>query len=110
MSGDPHKEYDFGAELDGLKADEWTPHAPGNDQAKQKPNLDQVREIAEKEGFTSREPKAPQKKEPEGQITIRAKQSVIDEFRGLSASQSPKWPLGYTLERALAALKRELEG
>jgi len=112
MTGEPKKEYDFGAELDELDkttAADWTPHAQTND-AEPKPDMDKMREIAEGQGFTSREPKAAPEKEPEGQITIRGKARVMDDFRNFAASREPKWPLGYTLERALAALKREVEG
>ncbi len=42
------------------------------------------------------------------QFNIRATQTVIDEFKALSEARD--WPDGLTLERALAALKRELEG
>lgn len=85
----------------------WTPDKPKND-PKPKPNTKQVKKVAEKIGFTSREP-APAK-EPEGQINIRAKQRVLDDFRAFSESQKPvSWPLGYTLERALEALKREMK-
>lgn len=110
MNGEPKKEYDFGSELDELDdTANWTPNTEAND-PEPKPDMDKMRQIAEDQGFTSREPKSAPVKEPEGQITIRGKARVMDDFRDFSASQEPKWPLGYTLERALAALKRELEG
>ena len=96
----------FDDAFEGMDINAWTPDKPKND-LKPKPDTKQVKKVAEKIGFTSREP-APAK-EPEGQINIRAKQRVLDDFRALSDSQTPvSWPLGYTLERALAALKREL--
>jgi len=105
MNKDYEKDYGFGSELDNIDASEWTPETPTNDQAPvKKPKAEQVKKVAEKAGFTSREP-VPAK---ENVITIRAKQSAIDEFRDLAKSQEPKWPQGYTFERALAALKREL--
>jgi hypothetical protein len=42
------------------------------------------------------------------QFNIRATQQVIDEFKALSEEMD--WPDGLTLEKALRALKRELEG
>ena len=109
MNGEPSKSYDFGDELDSMSADDWTPRKEANDTAP-KPDLEQVAEVAEKAGFTSREPKPVKQKEPDDQITIRSKKIVIDGFRAFASSQEPKWPLGYTLERALASLKKELEG
>ena len=71
----------------------------------------EVENIAQLNGFTSREPKAEVKaeqhsKEPEGQINIRAKQAVLDRFRDFGRQQEPRWPSGYVLERALEALER----
>lgn len=109
MNNEPHKSYDFGDELENVDIAEWTPSAPTND-AKPDPSPEAVRKVAEQAGFTSREPKAAPKKEPEDQITIRGKQSVIASFRAFASTQEPKWPLGYTLERALAALKNEMKG
>jgi hypothetical protein len=109
MNGEPHKNYDFGEEIDDFKADDWTPNPVTNDE-KPRPSKEQVAEVAAAQGFTSREPKPEPQKELEGQITIRGKQRTMEEFRAFAASQEPKWPLGYTLERALAALKRELAG
>ena len=100
--------YDFGGELEQIDPNAWTPKPPTNDP---KPEPQAVREIAQRSGFTSRQPaKAAPKAEPVGQINIRAKQSVIDDFHALGQAQEPKWPSGYVLERALAALKRELAG
>jgi len=107
MNGEPHKTYDFGEEIEDFKPEDWSPN-PVTDDQETKPSREEVSKVAEAAGFTSREPKPMPKKEPEGQITIRGKQRVMDEFRDFAASQEPKWPLGYTLERALVALKREL--
>jgi len=77
-----------------------------------------VRSTAAKEGFVSREAKPeraarlkgrPPKKERTDQINFRAKVSVLEAFRAIGAQQDPEWSLGYTLERAVAALKKELE-
>ncbi len=110
MNTDTKKKFDFGDALDDIDASEWmsNPHS-GDD----KPNLDQVREIAEEQGFTSREPKpttAPKpKKEPEEQVLIRGPKSVIDDFKSFGKSQRPKWNHAYVLERAMEALKREIK-
>jgi len=110
MSNEPGKKYDFSNELDDLIADEWTPHAKANDGESKKVDLEQVREIAEGQGFSSREPKPTVQKEPEGQVLIRAKVSVIEDFKAFGKAQKPRWPHSYILERALAALKKEMEG
>lgn len=110
MTAEPeeqHSDLGFDDELDGVASEfkDWTPQKKANDTAV---DLKASREAAEELGFTSREPKAAPQKEPEGQLNIRAKQSVIDDFKALGRSQEPKWPNGYVLERAMAALKREL--
>ncbi len=102
-----NKDYGFSDELDNLDISDWAPESSQG--VVKKPALNEVKRVAEEAGFTSREPRELIKKEPEGQITIRGKQSVVDEFRELAAAQEPKWPLGYTLERALLALQQELK-
>src|ERR1700712_1355156 len=88
---------------------------------------EQVRAIAEAANFRSREPTAamsqaaeaaqiePQraKRKPRThrtgrnvQFNVKASQETIDAFYEISDSQ--KWVLGETLDKALAALKREL--
>ena len=42
------------------------------------------------------------------QFNIKALQETIDEFYAITDAH-PGWVLGYTLERAVAALNRELE-
>lgn len=97
--------YGFQDAFETLDASEWKP-APAVETSP--PARHEVAKIAERTGFSSREPKEPRRKEPEGQINIRAKQAVLDRFRALGRSQEPKWPSGYVLERALDALEREL--
>ena len=81
------------------------------------PDAEKVREVSEAVQFRSREPaplKEPKaKREPRRyrtgrnvQFNVKAAQETIDAFYAISDGQ--KWVLGYTLERALAALKREL--
>jgi len=100
-----NKDYGFSSELDDLNIDDWTPGTSTNDQAPvKKTEVEKAKKVAEKAGFTSREPSS----NKQNVITIRAKQTAIDEFYNLADSQEPSWPKGYTFERALAALKREL--
>jgi hypothetical protein len=83
------------------------------------PSIDKVRAVAEAAQFRSREPAQPkeglQKREPRRyrtgrnvQFNVKAAQATIDAFYTISDQQ--KWVLGETLERALAALRRELDG
>jgi len=96
------KDYGFGGELDEVNVDDWAPETGANDA--KAPALEDVKKVAEKAGFTSREPKS----DKQNVVTIRCKQTAIDDFKNLAKSQEPKWPQGYTFERAIAALKREL--
>ena len=109
MTGEAKRNYGFGDELDSANLDDWTPKTGANEETPP-PSAEAVRQVSEEAGFTRDAQPAASKKEREGQITIRGKQSVMDEFRNFAVSQQPRWPLGYTLERALAALKREMEG
>jgi hypothetical protein len=81
-------------------------------------SAERVRAVSEANHFPSR---APAKPEPsratqrrarrtgrDRQLNIKATQATIDLFYRLSDSQG--WVLGETLERALAALERELSG
>jgi hypothetical protein len=79
---------------------------------------DAVRAIAEEAKFVSREPaksreSPPIKKEPRRhrtgrnvQVNIKALQDTVDRFNAIVHAQ--KWVTGYVLERAVAALEREL--
>jgi len=79
---------------------------------------DAVRAVAEESNFVSREPAKPRnstspKKEPRRyrtgrnvQLSIKALQTTVDQFNAITDAQ--KWVGGYTLERAVAALEREL--
>lgn len=114
MSTEPQTQPDnadagFGDALSGAAEEfkDWTPNDATNDE---RPDKNAIDEAAEKVGFTSREPKAAPAAEPETSaiFSMRAKTAVIDEFKAFANEQEPKWPQGYVLERALAALKREL--
>ena len=81
------------------------------------PPIEKVRAVAEAAQFRSREPAQKveqQKREPRRyrtgrnvQFNVKAAQATIDAFYAISDQH--QWVLGETLERALAALQRELE-
>jgi hypothetical protein len=84
------------------------------------PPQDQVRALAEAVNFRSREAPPASINSPKKragrvhrtgrnvQFNIKASQETVDDFYALTEAH-PGWVLGYTLERAIAALKRELE-
>jgi hypothetical protein len=73
-----------------------------------------VRKVAERAEFSSREParKSPSRKPRcyrtgrNAQFTIKADPDVVAEFYAITEAEG--WVLGETLERAVAALKKEL--
>lgn len=84
------------------------------------PPAEQVRAVSQAAQFRSREPIAP-KHEPETQakraarryrtgrnvqFNVKALKETVDAFYAVSEAQG--WVLGYTLQRALEALQREL--
>lgn len=82
------------------------------------PAPEKVRAVAEAARFRSREAATiaaePQKRAPRTYRTgrntpfhIKALKKTVDEFYAISDAN--EWVLGYTLERAVEALKRELE-
>jgi len=84
------------------------------------PSQEQVRAVAEAANFPSRQardlPAKPKtKREPRihrtgrnVQFNVKASQETIDAIYAVTDAHEG-WVLGYTLERAIAALKRELE-
>lgn len=84
------------------------------------PTQEQVRAVAEAANFPSRQardvPAKPTTKRAARvyrtgrnvQFNAKASQETIDAIYAVTEAQ-PGWVLGYTLERAIAALKRELE-
>lgn len=81
--------------------------------------LEKVRALSEANNFPSRAPTKSQRLEGQAvrrgrrtgrnmQLNIKATQDTVDLFYRLADSQG--WVLGETLERALAALERELVG
>ena len=83
------------------------------------PNAEQVRAVSEAAQFRSREAPPPvpaiaTKPAPRRyrtgrnvQLNIKVSQSAVDEFYAITDAHKG-WVLGYTFERAIAALKREL--
>jgi hypothetical protein len=83
------------------------------------PPPDEVRAVSQRANFRSREaadakPESKSKRSPRQhrtgrnvQFNIKAKLETVDEFYAITDAH-PGWVLGYTLERAVAALKREL--
>jgi hypothetical protein len=84
------------------------------------PAAEQVRAVAQAAKFRSREPTTPKADTPPKraprlhrtgrnvQFNVKAKQDTVDAIYAITEAH-PGWVLGYTLERAVAALKRELE-
>ena len=89
-----------------VKPDGWTPPKKSIPTDRRVDTAD-IKQVAEATGFISR--KSHRAKEPTGQINFRAKLSTIMTFRALCEAQDPSWPYGYGLERAIAALQRELQ-
>jgi hypothetical protein len=83
------------------------------------PPAEQVRAVAEAAHFRSREPAAPKPETKSKrvhrqhrtgrnvQFNVKAKQETVDAIYAVTEAH-PGWVLGYTLERAIEALQREL--
>jgi len=106
----------FGDDFDDMDLGDFKPaEKPKPKTKKTDPKI--VQETAKKTGFTRtsgqakpiKEKPAKPKAEPTDQINFRAKISVLQRFRDLGQNQEPAWSLGYTLERAITALERELD-
>jgi hypothetical protein len=84
------------------------------------PAAEDVKAVAKAANFRSREPKPvvatiPEKRAPRihrtgrnVQFNVKALQTTIDDIYAITEAHEG-WVLGYTLERAVAALKRELD-
>jgi hypothetical protein len=84
------------------------------------PTQEQVRAVSEAANFKSREGQALPSKPPKKrvarryrtgrnvQFNVKASQETVDAIYAITEAH-PGWVLGYTLERAVAALRRELE-
>ena len=95
-----------------LDLSQFTPHKPPK---AEQPPLEAVRAIAEGAKFQSREPSTPAKQRHQRryrtgrniQLNTKVTMSTRDGFYEISDRYN--WVLGETLERALEALRRELE-
>jgi hypothetical protein len=103
-----------------------TGFAPKADLDPKAPPPEQVRAVSQAAKFTSREPSAAARPEPKAktaaakreprrhrtgrnvQLSVKASKDTVDAFYALTESQ-PGWVLGYTLQRAIEALQRELK-
>jgi hypothetical protein len=84
------------------------------------PPAEQVKQVSLAAQFRSREPesaKSPPKSNRAPrlhrtgrnvQFNVKAKRETVDEIYAITEAH-PGWVLGYTLERAVSAIKRELE-
>jgi hypothetical protein len=90
------------------------------------PPPEQVRAVSQAAKFTSREPSTVTKPDPKVkatakkreprrhrtgrnvQLSVKASIETVDAFYAVTESQ-PGWVLGYTLQRAIEALQRELK-
>jgi len=107
--------FDGAAEFD---VDGFAPKTPKAGKGEAAPP-EVIRAVSEASSFRSREPftpksKIPAKREPRRhrtgrnvQLNLKACAEVVEAFYAIADSQ--KWVLGETLERAVAALQRELD-
>lgn len=91
--------------------------APKPDSDKPKPPMEQVRAVTEAARFRSREPvsSVPLKRSPRyhktgrtAQLNVRVMPASFEKVYAIADRQG--WLIGETVERALEALERELEG
>jgi hypothetical protein len=90
---------------------EFTPQPPKERMAPEK-----VREVAERSQFKSREPEQKRSRHQRRQyrtgrdthFSMKADAQVIDDFYAIAESQG--WVMGETLEHAVQALKKQLDG
>jgi hypothetical protein len=103
---------------DELDVSDFKPKPPARVIEHPVTGADQVRAVSESVNFRSRDPKpvpaAPQRREQRRhrtgrnvQLNIKARVEAIDAFYAITDRE--KWVLGETFERAVEALKRELE-
>jgi hypothetical protein len=94
--------------------------APKSEVDHKAPPAEQVRAVSQAASFKSREP-SPAKAEPKPakrprrqyrtgrnvQLSIKALAETVEEFYAITDKE--RWVLGYTLQRAIEALQRELK-
>jgi len=106
--------FDAGEQLD------VSPFAPRAQPDASAPPPEQVKAVSQTANFRSREPSPPKtetklKRPPRlhrtgrnVQFNVKAKQETVDAIYAITEAH-PGWVLGYTLERAVEALQRELK-
>jgi len=106
----------FGDDAPEIDLSDFAPKAKADAKA---PSADVVKAVAETANFRSREitssPTATRAKRPARryrtgrnvQFSVKAQQETVDEIYAISDAKG--WVLGYTLERAIAALRLELD-
>jgi hypothetical protein len=103
------------AETPSLDVSSFAPKASIDAQA---PQAEEVREVSKAARFTSREPKRLEEKSEKRprrryrtgrnvQLSVKALATTVDAFYAVTDEQG--WVLGYTLQRAMEALQRELK-
>ena len=102
---------------DDFDVSSFTPKAPNKQPAFAAPAADAVRAVSESSNFRSREPiplpantRQSQRRHRTGrnlQLNLKVAAQTHEAFYQIADSQG--WVLGETLEKAVAALKRELE-
>ena len=122
MSEQPTKTYDFGHSDDVLEKVDLSQLMPTTEPGEDdnEPSLEDVRKVAEKAGWKSREGKSSKaKKKPtrkrrvyrtgrNEQFNNRVRPQVIDGFHQIAEQKN--WVMGETLEHALEALQEKLNG
>jgi len=98
-----------GSEEDGEIATlDVTSFAPKAKPDQNAPPVEKVRAVSQAARFPSRDPSA-MKPEPRNvQVSIKALAESVDRFYAITDAH-PGWVLGYTFQRAIEALERELK-
>ncbi|GJL59713.1 MAG: hypothetical protein NPIRA03_25700 [Nitrospirales bacterium] len=119
MNKQPTKTYDFGEQLDEVNLSDLM-QSPSSDSEDKGPAPEKVRQVAEKAGWESREGRSPNRKKKvvrkrrtyrtgrSDQFNNRCHPDVIQGYYDI-ADQLKIPTMGETLERALNALRREVE-
>ena len=100
------KDLGFADSFEDENPDQWTlPKETVSNDPEIPP--EEIKRVAEETNFSSREP-APAKERMD-QINFRAKENTIQDFKRFCRAQEPPWPFGHGFEKAIAALKREMQ-
>jgi hypothetical protein len=109
----------FGEAAEAPKLD-VSAFAPKTAADKTAPPVEEVREVSLAAQFSSREPQSAKPRQKAGrpprihrtgrnvQLNVKVSRETVEAIYAITDAH-PGWVLGYTLERAVGALKRELE-